>query len=235
MQKLKGLKRTSTRVFPWTTGLLVSALISSVQAGSLGKSKKSEDALCRAVQASIQPGDIVFISSESEVFQNVAKSTQSWTSHVGMALADQSKQIYIYESTLPLSKKTKLCDFVKRTSQDEIAVMRPKVKLDSESLQKLQLQAERLMGKVYHTGFDYDSKTRLYCSKFVYDVFLEALGIEIGFIETFADLIRKNPDPELIKFWEGWFFGKIPEQRRVVTPAGQLQDPDLELIFTTLN
>lgn len=228
----------SNQIFPQTArlGLFLTTLLSLhlASAGNLGKGKEKDTALCQAIREQIKPGDIVFISSESEVFKNVAKSTLSWTSHVGLALADSNKQIYVYESTLPLSRKTALCDFVKRTSNDEIAVMRPKRDLDPESIKKLQTKSESLMGRVYHTGFDYDTKTRLYCSKFVYDVYLEALGLEIGFIETFADLIRKNPDPELIQFWEGWFFGRIPEDRRVVTPAGQLEDEDLEVVFTTV-
>lgn len=207
----------------------------SIHAGNIGKGKEKETELCQNVRKQIQAGDIVFISSESEIFENVAKSTLSWTSHVGLALPDSKNQeLMIYESTLPLSKKTSICDFVKRTSQDQIAVMRPKFKLDQSSIQRLQRTAENKMGIIYHTGFDYDTKTRLYCSKFVYDVYLNAMGIEIGYIETFADLIEKNPDPELIEFWQGWFFGKIPEKRRVVTPAGQLHDNDLELVFTTV-
>jgi hypothetical protein len=222
----------------WSRGawfLLASFVSSQVSAGSLDKIKSGENPLCKIVQENVASGDILFTSSDSEVFQKVAKSTLSWTSHVGLALAESDKQIYIYESTLPVSKKTKLCDFVKRTSKEQIAILRPRTKIDSFSLQRLKFKAESLLGRVYHTGFDYDSKTRMYCSKFVYDIYIEALGIEIGYIETFADLIRKNPDPELIKFWDKWFLGKIPEHRRVVTPASQLEDNDLEMIFTTLD
>ncbi len=232
---MKNVINLLNRLYKYQTFVVIlgSLHVGSADAGSLGKETNS--ILCQNVTQHLQAGDVIFISSNSEVFKNVAKSTLSWTSHVGVALPDSNNRLVIYESTLPLSKKTAICDFVKRTANDEIAIMRPRADLTQQNIKRLQNVAQGLMGRVYHTGFDYDTKTRLYCSKFVYDVFMKALGIEIGFIETFADLIRKNPDPELIDFWNRWFFGALPEDRRVVTPAGQLNDKDLLPVFSTVD
>jgi hypothetical protein len=85
------------------------------------------------------------------------------------------------------------------------------------------------MGKLYGLGFDYYSK-RLYCSKFVYDVYQSALNIEVGKKETFKELIEANPEASKT-FWRFWFFGFIPWKRITVTPASQYEDERLETAF----
>jgi len=93
----------------------------------------------------------------------------------------------------------------------------------------LQEAAQKRMKRLYHLGFKYDSK-RQFCSKFVYEVFKEALNIEVGQLETFRDLLNKNPNVSK-RFWKLWFFGFIPWKRLTVTPASQLESPKLETIF----
>ena len=54
--------------------------------------------------------------------------------------------------------------------------------------------AETRIGKLHHLGFNYDS-LRLFCSKFVYDAFLEAISHALGRIENFPRIPSANPDP----------------------------------------
>ena len=37
------------------------------------------------------------------------------------------------------------------------------------------------------------SRSRQFCSKFIYEVDLEAVGVKIGTLETFRELLTKNP------------------------------------------
>ena len=77
------------------------------------------------------------------------------------------------------------------------------------------------MWKLYHFGFDFDSK-RAFCSKLVYEAYLEALGVEVGTLETFQELFNKNPTAPA-NFWRIWFLGSIPWHQRTVTTTSQLQ------------
>lgn len=64
-------------------------------------------------------------------------------------------------------------------------------------------QVPARLNKFYHTGFKYES-SRQFCSKFVFDIYKEALCIPVGDIETFEELLHSNPDAKLA-FWKFWF------------------------------
>ncbi len=87
-------------------------------------------------------------------------------------------------------------------------------------------------GRWYHLGFDFDSP-RQFCSKCVYQVFRDALGIELGAVQTLQQLLEQNPQAS-VGFWRAWFLGVIPWQRRTVTPASQLVDPQLDTVLSTV-
>lgn len=89
-------------------------------------------------------------------------------------------------------------------------------------------QVPARLNKFYHTGFKYES-SRQFCSKFVFDIYKEALCIPVGDIETFEELLHSNPDAKLA-FWKFWFLGSIPWDRKTVAPASLWQHPNLELI-----
>ncbi len=99
-------------------------------------------------------------------------------------------------------------------------------------MQQLLAAAQERMGKWYHLGFDYDSP-RQYCSKFVYQVYRQALGVELGKLQTLEQLLNENPQAN-VSFWRAWYFGFIPWNRRTVTPASQLIDPQLETVFSNV-
>ncbi len=84
------------------------------------------------------------------------------------------------------------------------------------------------LNKLYHTGFKYES-SRQFCSKFVFDIYKEALCIPVGEIETFGELLNSNPNAKLT-FWKFWFLGAIPWDRKTVTPASLWHHPSLMLI-----
>ncbi|WP_280631733.1 YiiX/YebB-like N1pC/P60 family cysteine hydrolase, partial [Salmonella enterica] len=90
-------------------------------------------------------------------------------------------------------------------------------------------QVPARLNKFYHTGFKYES-SRQFCSKFVFDIYKEALCIPVGDIETFEELLHSNPDAKLT-FWKFWFLGSIPWDRKTVTPASLWHHPNLDVIY----
>ena len=90
-----------------------------------------EQSLCQQVAKELQPADILFLDINEYLFRKVAEATNSWTSHVGVAIWEDEKWM-IYESVDPVSKKTPLCEFLKRTRKDHVAVRRMKTKPTKE-------------------------------------------------------------------------------------------------------
>ncbi|OAT45460.1 hypothetical protein M997_3009 [Proteus hauseri ATCC 700826] len=69
---------------------------------------------------------------------------------------------------------------------------------------------------------------------FVFDIYRSSLSIKIGEIETFNELLTKNPNAKL-QFWKLWFIGQIPWKRTAATPASLWQHPQLSLFFRIHN
>lgn len=177
----------------------------------------------------IKTGDIVFISIPNFLFRRVAKTTCSWTSHVGVVHSQVNGQWIIAEGAVPLSKKCTLEEFLERSENYAVSVRRLKEDLSCDEILKIQQAADIRMNKLYHLGFNFNSK-RQYCSKFVYEVFKEALDTEVGQLETFKELLNKNPNLSKT-FWKLWFFGFIPWKRKTVTPASQYESPILKTVY----
>ena len=185
------------------------------------------------VNNSLKAGDIVFIAIPNFLYRRVAKTTCSWTSHVGMVHSRQNGQWLIAESSVPFCKMTPLENFLERSENGTFAIKRLKNDLSEYDISRLQASALKRMKRLYHLGFKYESN-RQFCSKFVYEVFKEALDIEVGQLETFRDLLNKNPEVSK-RFWKFWFFGFIPWKRLTVTPASVMESPKLQTIFEVLN
>jgi len=179
--------------------------------------------------ALIQEGDIIFLSIPNALYRKVASATGSPTSHVGIVFKDTSSQWVVAESTIPLATYTPLPRFLKRSDDGWHCIRRMKGGLSSKNVAALRSACDERMGALYHLGFRYESR-RQFCSKLVYDVYRSALGIEVGQLESFHDLLSRNPR-ESLAFWRLWFFGIIPWSRLTVTPASQMESPALETVF----
>lgn len=180
----------------------------------------------------LEVGDIVFTCVAAFLFRNISKASLCWSNHVGIIVGHDGNDYIVAESCIPFSKKTSLTKFIKRSKKHHVAIRRPVAKLSEENQQTIINQIPSKLNVLYHLGFDYDSK-RQYCSKFVYQIYKEALNMEFGKIETFEQLIKTNPKASLF-FWKVWFFGRIPWQRRTVTPASLWFCPKLETIYDNM-
>ncbi|NWD67315.1 YebB family permuted papain-like enzyme [Pseudomonas gingeri] len=177
----------------------------------------------------VQVGDLVFIRVTARPFLEVSNATNSWTNHVGVVVDNRDDDPLIAESTFPFARTTPMTRFLERSEHGRCAVARLTTQLDDRHRSLLAAAADRRMGTFYDTGFNISSR-RQFCSRFVREVIQEATDIQLGEVETFATLLQENPDPKLA-FWRVWYFGRIPWQRRTVTPASVLRSPHLRVIF----
>jgi hypothetical protein len=185
------------------------------------------------ITGDLQIGDIVFIRVANFLYRRVADATNSWTSHVGIIHSKKNGVWQVAESTVPFSTLNSLEKFIKRTENHKVSIKRLHNKLSEDDKLRLQAAANKRLGILYHLGFKHDSE-KMYCSKFVYEIYKEALNVEIGEIETFKSLISKQPDLSLT-FWKIWFFGKIPWQRRTLSPGSQYESTLLATVYENLS
>lgn len=178
--------------------------------------------------ADLNEGDIIFISIGCFPFTQVAQGTGSWCSHVGFVIKEYD-QWFVMGSAVPFVKKTPLRKFLKRTNNYDLTIRRLPQTLSVEEIDGLKSSAKERMGRLYHTGFKFES-SRQFCSKFVHQVFEEALGVKLGRVQTLGDLLAKNPQANL-SFWKTWYFGRIPLQRKTITPNSQLVNPQLVTVL----
>lgn len=185
------------------------------------------DEVCAQASSQLAEGDLIFLDIPNFLFRQVAAATNSWTSHVGIAFKDVNGSWVVAESTVPLSKLTPLCDYLKKSSKFNFEIRRLNNSLSDEQTIKLKSSASSMINKFYDLGFNFDSN-RFFCSKFVYLAY-SSIGIEVGELEPFKELLSQNPQASL-SFWKYWFLGNIPWNRRTVTPASQLNDPEFYLV-----
>lgn len=174
-------------------------------------------------------GDVVFIHVRALPFLKVAQTTASWTNHVGIVVETRGSEPRIAESAFPISKTASLSRFIARSVQGRVAVRRLVNPLGTQHQSAIRQAAQSRLGIVYDTGFNLHSR-RQFCSRFVREVLAEATGNDVGKIERFSDFLARNPDVDL-KFWQLWYFGRIPWERQTVTPASLLKCSALRNIF----
>ncbi|MGC4061133.1 MAG: YebB family permuted papain-like enzyme [Aquabacterium sp.] len=185
--------------------------------------------MTQSLSAQVQVGDVLFIHVPMKPFKEVAAATMSWVNHVGIVVATDGEQPLVAESTFPRSCFTPLSRFVARSEGRRVAVSRLHEPLTAAQQWQLYAAAHKRLGILYDTGFNLHSG-RQFCSKFVREVLAEATGQEVGEIESFTTLLKRNPEARL-GFWKVWYFGRIPWQRETVTPVSLLNSPALKPVF----
>lgn len=177
----------------------------------------------------LQVGDVVCIRIDNFIFNKVAKATLSWTNHVGIIVGFKDNEYWVAESTIPFSKIIPLSKFIARSKEGSFTISRLKNPISNDQKIKIMHAARKKMSILYDTGFNLYSKGQ-FCSRFVYEIIKEVTGVEVGEVENFRALLRKNPEYGL-NFWRVWFFGFIPWKRLTVTPASLFNSDQLDLIY----
>ncbi|EHY7600679.1 YebB family permuted papain-like enzyme [Escherichia coli] len=183
--------------------------------------------------AKYETGDIVFTCIGARLFGQISAASKCWSNHVGIIIGHDGDNYLVAESRVPLSTITTLSRFIERSTEQRYGVRRLAGGLTAEQKLALVEKVPARLHKFYHTGFKYES-SRQFCSKFVFDIYKEALCIPVGEIETFGELLNSNPNAKLT-FWKFWFLGSIPWERKTVTPASLWHHPGLTLIHASHN
>lgn len=181
------------------------------------------------VVADIRVGDVVFTREPYLLPRKIADASGAWTNHVGVVIDTTGPEPIVAESKVPFSRETRLSRFVHRSEAGYVAIRRPIRALSAAQQEALSGAAHARLGILYDTGFDLDS-SRQFCSKFVYENLKEATGMEIGKVVTFANLLEGNAEAP-VTFWKIWYLGRIPWQRKTVTPASQYLSSDLVTLY----
>ena len=185
------------------------------------------------LESTIKEGDIIFMEVGGPLYGSIAKTTNSWTSHVGILFKGDQNQWMVAESKVPKSTITTLEAFVKRSVNLNISVIRYNKGLKTQHIAQLKEAGAKRMGRWYDFSFNIESKKSLYCSRFVYECYKEALDIEVGHEESLEELLDNCPNAPL-GFWRLWFLGRIPWQNRTVTPASQLHDKAFHTVYNNV-
>lgn len=220
MQKI--VKNLAVKIVITTIITLFSGVLSAQENDS------TDLTLCEKVALEARSGDLIFTAVDSYSYRKIAADTLTWSSHIGIIFKEEAQWV-VYESRIPRSTITPLCDFIGRSMEEMVEVKRFNKPLARKTIKILETAAFDRLGYYYHTGFDYDNKNRMFCSKYVFDVFQEA-GIDVGLIETLEELLNRNPEADLV-FWTRWYLGSIPWERRTVTPASQIKDDKFITVF----
>ena len=181
------------------------------------------------LEVTLHTGDIVFTRIRGAPFRQLADATGSWTNHVGIVVGFDSFGAVIAESRVPLSSRTRFANFVRRSADGRVAVLRLSRPLSGSEIRRLECAARCRLGRLYDTGFSLRSR-RQFCSRFVHEVLQESTGVVVGEITTFRDLFERNPGTNL-RLWKIWFFGRIPWERTTVTPASLYTSTALKSVF----
>lgn len=204
---------------------------------------------CELAKSKARTGDVLFTQIDSTaigrfVLGHVAEVTSSWTSHAGIVIHENG-EILVAESTIGKgdtffdrkSRKTPICTFLEHSKENRFTLRRRPRPLTPVEDGALRIAINKRMGMAYDTGFDLDEQGTSYCSKFVYEIFNEALNTNVGRIQTLREIVdeKKAQDPSysdaLVRLW--FVRPQVPWCRRMVTPASQLLDPDLQTIVAT--
>jgi hypothetical protein len=169
-----------------------------------------------------QDGDVIFLSIDSELYQRVAISTNTWVSHVGIAFSEKDRfnrtLWYVYESSPLYGHKTPLCEYVGKALQHRFAVARSLKPLTDENKRAMLSFMKEHYRDPYHLGFNYDAEGYQFCSKFVEQTY-ERAGISLGKFEPLSNLVDHFDEAaglsgkfgppmskdQILCFWESYF------------------------------
>src|SRR5579872_4067695 len=96
--------------------------------GALPTATRSE------LASTMRVGDLVFIRIRLPPFGAIASATGTWTNHVGIVIDFNRSGPIIAESRVPLSRRTTLGAYVRRSEDGRVAVLRlPRALTDQEA------------------------------------------------------------------------------------------------------
>lgn len=176
----------------------------------------------------VQTGDLVFHTSTSTQSEPIQLATKSKYSHVGIVF-EMTGRFWVFEAVQPVGS-IPLRDWIKRGKDRQYVIMRLKdaeTKMDKAAKIRLQLEAEKHVGKDYDLLFSW-SDEKMYCSELVWKMYRDALGLKIGKPELLGDFDLSHPKVQSILTKR--YGDQVPLNDTIISPAAILASDLLEEI-----
>jgi hypothetical protein len=176
-----------------------------------------------------QDGDIIFHTSTSSQSEALRLAMGSPFTHMGIVFVESDGPV-VFEAVGPV-KRTPLAEWIKRGEDGRFVVKRlsdAEVQLTPDAIARLKEAGDRYAGRPYDLQFEW-SDERIYCSELVWKMYKEALGLEIGEIETFRKF--NLSDPAVAGKLEERFGARIPLDEKVVSPASMFESDRLVTVY----
>ncbi len=174
----------------------------------------------------LQNGDLIFQTFPSDQSDAIHIATNSKFSHVGIVLEKDGK-LRVYEAISPV-QITEINSYLNRGARPYFQVMRLKNAsevLTPEVIAKMQKIAESHLGKPYDIMFSMDEE-KMYCSEYVWKIYKEATGLEIGKLRKLRDFDLNSPTVQQIM--KERYGRNIPYDSLMIAPSEMYNSELLE-------
>lgn len=142
---------------------------------------------------------------------------------------EDNGEFYVYEAVQPV-KLTPLNEWINRGEKKHFVVKRLKESekyMTNGNLMKMKSIGEKYIGKNYDIYFEW-SNDRIYCSELVWKIYKEAIGIEIGNLQTLKEFDLEH---EIVKEIMTKRYGEtIPMNEKVISPSEMFESDKLVTI-----
>lgn len=179
-------------------------------------------------ESPLQSGDIVFQNVNSSQCKAIELATGSPWTHVGIVFADKG-QLFVYEAVQPV-RITPLDKWIQHGRDDIYVAKRiagANTLLTPEVVQKMKAIGKSHIGKDYDLYFEWSDK-RMYCSEFVWKIYNEVLGVEIGELKPLRSF-RLNHPVVRAKLQER-YGDNIPLDEKMISPGDMFDSELLETV-----
>ncbi len=191
----------------------------------------------------LKNGDLVFQTGESGQTLAIWMASGSFYSHMGIIKIGQDGNPLVIEAAGPV-RETPLKEWIARGWFGRLTLGRLRG-LTPKYAQRALLAAKKYYGKPYDPFFLPD-EDQIYCSELVYLAFKEAIGAEIGQMQTFRELQYENGSVQslILSRWEKYppclkkgiddldeCLSLIYDQK-IITPISIAQDRRLETLYS---
>ena len=186
--------------------------------------------ILKAQGVRLRSGDIIFQTSKTKVAATVFGTTGSIITHVGMVVMRGGKP-YVIEAVGPV-KLTPFDTFVRRGIGEYFTLKRLKSNLDRRKRLSLVRRAKKFLGRRYDRQFRW-SDGKQYCSELVYKTYKNALGIELGRLDTIGSLYSSwNP---ITRFYVSRVYKRSrPNPKEpIITPQAIYDSAHLDTLVST--
>jgi hypothetical protein len=172
---------------------------------------------------SVKNGDLVFIVNPSGQGKAIQLATKSKYTHVGIVFIENGTPL-VYHAVEPVSVST-LDEFAALSSDGNVVVksLKNQALLNKAKVNDMLKEAKGALGKHYDVFFSW-SDNELYCSEFVWKLYMRNLNLAIGKLRSLKEFDLSAPQvKEIMKHRYG---NNIPYNENMISP-GDMFDSEL--------